>query len=106
MYCLIYLETTKHFCIQEFPNCRKILLSGPYPFVLHMAVSLKIPSEDQEMRLWKDGECQMGVEVTEGYEVKVSGIEESENLQIERGIEVSVFGTRSYFSSHLIHFQM
>ena len=67
-----------------------------------MAVSLKIPSEDQEMRLWKDGECQMGVEVTEGYEVKVSGIEESENLQIERGIEVSVFGTRSYFSSHLV----
>lgn len=48
----------------------------------------------------------MGVEMTEGYEVKVSEIEESENLQIERGIEVSVFGRRSYFSSHLIHFQM
>lgn len=37
------------------------------------------------MLLWKDGECQMGVEMTEGYEMKVSGIEESENLQIERG---------------------
>lgn len=58
------------------------------------------------MLLWNDGECQMGVEMTEGYEVKVSEIEESENLQIERGIEVSVFGSRSYFSSHLIHFQM
>ena len=44
--------------------------------------------------------------MTEGYEMNVSGIEESENLHIERGIEVSVFGSRSYFSSHLIYFQM